>query len=193
LPESCRKRPFLKCHTSRGASSARGSVASCIDFAAGPIAPKSYRKNATAVNLIYLDSTYLVRLYFEEPGYEQVRRLAASDAVACAQHGRAEVISAFHRKLRERAITAALYQSALEQFFDEVRGGAFRWLPLSDVVFERIESVYAKLPATTFLRAADALHLSAAAENGFQEICSNDAKVLVAARHFGLTGVDVIR
>jgi predicted nucleic acid-binding protein len=143
--------------------------------------------------LIYLDSTYLVRLYFEEPGYEQVRRLAASDAVACAQHGRAEVISAFHRKLRERAIAAALYQSALEQFFDEVRGGAFRWLPLSDVVFERIESVYAKLPATTFLRAADALHLSAAAENGFQEICSNDAKILVAARHFGLTGVDVIR
>jgi predicted nucleic acid-binding protein len=143
--------------------------------------------------LIYLDSTYLVRLYFEEPGYEQVRRLAASDTVVCAQHGRAEVISAFHRKLRERAITAALYRSALEQFFDEVRGGAFRWLPLSEVVFERIESVYVKLPANIFLRAADALHLSVAAENGLPEIYSNDTKLLAAARHFALVGVDVIR
>jgi predicted nucleic acid-binding protein len=192
LPESCRKRPFLKCHTSRGASSARSSAASCIDFAAGPIVPKSYRKNATAVNLIYLDSTYLVRLYFKEPGYEQVRRLAASDTLACAQHGRAEVISAFHRKLRERAITTALYQSLLEQFFDEVRGGAFRWLPLSEVVFERIELVYAKLPATTFLRAADALHLSVAAENGLAEIYSNDTKLLAATRFFALRGVNVI-
>ena len=143
--------------------------------------------------MIYLDSTYLVRLYFDDRGYEQVRRLAASDSVVCAQHGRAEVISALHRKLRERAITPAFYEAALKQFFDEVRGGAFRWLPLSEVVFERIESVYAKLPPATFLRAADALHLSVAAENSSPEIYSNDAKLLAAAKYFGLRGVDVVR
>jgi predicted nucleic acid-binding protein len=142
--------------------------------------------------LIYLDSTYLVRLYFEDAGYERVRQLAANDAVACAQHGRAEVISAFHRKLRERAISARPYQIALQQFLEEIDAGAFRWLPLSESVFERAELVFARLPATTFLRAADALHLATAAENGIREIYSNDAKLLSAAAHFGLRGVNVI-
>jgi len=110
--------------------------------------------------LIYLDSTCLVRLYFEDAGYERVRQLAATDAIACAQHGRAEVISAFHRKLRERAVSARLYEITLRQFVNEMRAGAFRWLPLSESVFERVELMYASLPAAIFLRAADALHLS---------------------------------
>jgi predicted nucleic acid-binding protein len=142
--------------------------------------------------LIYLDSTCLVRLYFEDAGYERVRRLAASDFIACAQHGRAEVISAFHRKFRERAISARVYEITLREFLNETRGGAFRWLPLSERVFERAELVYARLPPTIFLRAADALHLSTASENGFRDIHSNDAKLLSAAPHFGLRGVNVI-
>ena len=131
-------------------------------------------------------------MYFEDAGYERVRHLAASDFVACAQHGRTEVISAFHRKLRERAITARLYEITLQEFLNETQAGAFRWLPLSERVFERAELVYARLPATIFLRAADALHLSTASENGFREIHSNDAKLLSAAPHFGLRGLNVI-
>jgi predicted nucleic acid-binding protein len=142
--------------------------------------------------LIYLDSICLVRLYFEDAGYNRIRQLEASDSVTCAQHGRAEVISAFHRKLRERAIRARLYQITRQEFLNETHGGAFRWLPLSERVFERAALVYAKLPATIFLGAADALHLSTASENGFREIHSNDAKLLAAASHFGLRGINVI-
>jgi predicted nucleic acid-binding protein len=142
--------------------------------------------------VIYLDSTCLVRLYFEDAGYKPVRHLAASDTIACAQHGRVEVISAFHRKLRERAISARLYEITLRQFVNEMRAGAFRWLPLSENVLERAELMYASLPAAIFLRAADALHLSTASENGFREIHSNDAKMLRAAPRFGLRGVNVI-
>lgn len=131
-------------------------------------------------------------MYFEDAGYELVRDLAASDVVACAQHGRTEVISAFHRKLRERAISARLYEITLQEFLNETHDGAFRWLPLSEHVFERAEIVYARLPSTIFLRAADALHLSTASENGFREIHSNDAKLLSAAAHFGLRGLNVI-
>lgn len=142
--------------------------------------------------MIYLDSTCLVRLYFEDAGYEGIRRLAASDSIACAQHGRAEVISAFHRKLREHAISVRLYEITLKEFFTEMRAGAFRWLPLSESILERAERVYARLPATIFLRAADALHLATASENGFREIHSNDVKLLSAASHFGLRGVNII-
>ena len=131
-------------------------------------------------------------MYLEDAGYERVRHLAASNAVACAQHGRAEVISAFHRKLRERAISARSYEITLREFLNEIGAGAFRWLPLSESVFERAQLVYARLPATIFLRAADALHLSTAAENGFREIHSNDAKLLSAAPYFGLRGLNVL-
>jgi len=89
-------------------------------------------------------------LYFEDAGYERVRHLAASNAVACAQHGRSEVISGFHRKLGERVISARLYEITLQEFLTEIRVGAFRWLPLSENVFERAELVYARLLQRSF-------------------------------------------
>jgi hypothetical protein len=132
-------------------------------------------------------------LYFEDRGFEAVRELAATDTLACGQHGRAEIIAAFHSKMREGSMTKPVYRIALQQFLEESRAGAFTWIPLSQAVFERIESVFASLPQTIFLRAADAMHLSAAAENRFREIYSNDANLLAAASHFGLRGVDVIK
>jgi predicted nucleic acid-binding protein len=57
---------------------------------------------------------------------------------------------------------------------------------------ERAALVYGRLPATIFLRATDALHLSTASESGFREIHSNDLKLLSAVPHFGLRGVNVI-
>lgn len=131
-------------------------------------------------------------MYFEDPGYERVRSLAASDWVASAQHGWTEVISAFHRKLREHAINVRSYEIMLEEFRTDIRAGAFRWLPLSERVLERAELVYARLPGKIFLRAADALHLATASENGFREIHSNDTKLLAAAPHFGLRGLNVL-
>jgi predicted nucleic acid-binding protein len=142
--------------------------------------------------MIYLDSSYLVRLYFKDPGFEVVRQLAATDVVACAQHGRAEVIAALHRKLREGSLPNNLYHIVLQEFFDEIRAGGFAWLPLSPVVFERVQRVFGALPATIFLRAADAMHLAAAAESGLREIYSNDVVLLSAAPEFGLRGVNVI-
>lgn len=80
--------------------------------------------------MIYFDSSYLMRLYHEDFGFQVVRDLAATDTIACGQHGQAEVIAAFHRKYHEGGLTFVAFRVVLQQFTDEIRGDAFRWLPL---------------------------------------------------------------
>lgn len=140
--------------------------------------------------MIYLDTSYLVRLYFEDPGFKVVRELAASDHVACATHGLAETLAAFHRKLREGAVTAQAYRALLTQFEADREAGAFHWLPASPAVLSHVGAAYARLPRTVYLRGADALHLATAAENGFKAIYSNDSHLLLAASHFKLKGLN---
>ena len=142
--------------------------------------------------MIYFDTSYLVRLYYQDSGAEAVRMLAASDHVASAAHGQAEMMAAFHRKLREGAIRPAAYAALVGQVRAHIDAGAFQWLGQDQEILLRIRQIYQKLPATVFLRAADAIHLATAAEAGFRIVYSNDAHLLAAAKHFGVEGKNVI-
>ena len=142
--------------------------------------------------MIYFDTSYLVRLYYEDAGSDAVRALAATDNVACAAQGQAEMIAAFHRKLREGAIGSATYSALLGQIQAHNKGGAFQLLPQGPEIFARIAEVYARLPSAVFPRAADAIHLATAAEAGFKIVYSNDLHLLAAAKHFGIDGRNVI-
>ena len=142
--------------------------------------------------MIYFDTSYLARLYLEDHGWQKVRQFAAANAIACSLHGRAEVIAAFHRRLRENILNAVEFRQVLEQFETDCSEGAYHWLPLSLAIAARLSKAYETLPKTAFIRAADALHLACAAENGFKEIYSNDKRLLAAANHFDVKGVNVI-
>jgi predicted nucleic acid-binding protein len=142
--------------------------------------------------VIYFDTSYLVRLFLEDPGWQKVRALAATDRLACCLHGRAEIIAAFHRRFRDGAITQPDLHQLIGQFEQDCEAGAFHWLPLSSAVIARLTKVYSGLPKNPPLRAADAIHLASAAENSFKEIYSNDIHQLAAATHFHLRGTNVI-
>jgi predicted nucleic acid-binding protein len=142
--------------------------------------------------MLYFDTSYLVRQYTRDAGWEQVRKLAATDAIACCLHGRAEAVAAFHRKFREEAVTRRELGQLLAEFEKDCKAGGIHWFPLSPAVVERSTRVYASLPAAIHLRAADALHLACAAENGLKEIHSNDARLLAGANFFGLRGSNII-
>lgn len=142
--------------------------------------------------MIYFDTNYLFRLYFEDPGFPVVRELALTDHVACAVHGQAEILAAFHRKLREGVVTPKSYQTLLSQFDADRESGAFHWLPAGPEILERVRTVYAGLPKTVYLRGADALHLATAAANGFKAVYSNDSHLLAATAHFKLKGLNPI-
>jgi predicted nucleic acid-binding protein len=146
-----------------------------------------------AAKLPYFDTSYLVRLYLRDVGYEAVRELAGSGrAIASAWHAQAEIVAAFHRAFREGRLGQGPYLSVLEQFINDSRDGFYHWLPLSDSIQQRLEQFFWKASNTNFLRAADALHHACAAEHGFTEVHSNDRHFLAAAPLFGLRGVNVI-
>jgi predicted nucleic acid-binding protein len=142
--------------------------------------------------VIYFDTSYLVRLYYQEAGADRVRALAATDHVACAAHGQAEMMAAFHRKLREGAIRPAAYAALVHQVGAHIKAGAFHWLAQDGQILSRVRHVYEALPASVFLRGADAIHLATAAEAGFRIVYSNDGHLLAAAKHFGIEGRNVV-
>ena len=141
----------------------------------------------------YFDTAYLLKLYRPEHGSDAVRSHAATvDVIVCSLHGRAELIAAAHRKVREGTATPTHVDALLAQVAADQAAGALAWLPIIETHLDRVTAVFRRAPATVYLRAADALHLASAAAAGFPEIYSNDKHLLAAAPLFGLRGVDVI-
>lgn len=141
----------------------------------------------------YFDTAYLLKLYLPEPGADAVRALAATvDVLVCSLHGRAELIAAAHRKVREGTATSTQVDALLAQVAADRAAGALEWLPITEAHLDRVTLAFRRAAPTVYLRAADALHLASAAEAGFAELYSNDRHLLAAAPLFDLRGIDVI-
>ena len=143
--------------------------------------------------MIYFDTSYIVKCYLNETGSTEVRALAESAAgLSSCLHGRAEFWTAVKRNVREKLITAAEATATFERFEADESAGVWHWFPLDTPLVELTCRRVAAAPDTVFLRAADALHLACAAEQGFTEIYSHDRHVLAAVSVFGLVAKDVI-
>ena len=143
--------------------------------------------------MIYLDTSYLVRIYLRQSGSDAVEALLDGQRdLVCCLHGRLEMISALKRQEREGNINPRGFKAALRQLAEDENSQILRWLPANRTLIEDACAKVAGLPTTVFLRAADALHLACAKDAGLREIYSHDRHLLAAAPHFGLKGVDVI-
>lgn len=143
--------------------------------------------------MIYFDTAYLAKCYINEIGSEEVRRLAGkAKRVACSEYGRVELMAAFHRALREERIDKHYFDVIRSQFDRDEEDELWRWLPLTPALLNTAFLEYRSLPRNLFLRTADAIHLCAARDAGYDTVYSNDSHLLLSAPHFGLRGENVI-
>jgi predicted nucleic acid-binding protein len=143
--------------------------------------------------MIYLDTSYLVKLYADEPGSEAVLAwVEGKGEFVCADHGRLELFAAFKRHQRGCGLTGPDLRALIGQVEKDESSGLVRWLPVpGELIAAACERVLG-LPPSVYVLAGDALHLACAADAGLKEIYSHDRHLLAAAPHFKLKGIDVI-
>jgi len=98
----------------------------------------------------------------------------------------ASLACVFQRQIRERKITPDQAAEWRARFLEDVVSGIWVLFPVSDRLLYRVEALLSGLPPDAYIRAGDAIHLVTAAENGFEEIWSNDRHLLAATDYFGL-------
>ena len=113
--------------------------------------------------MIYLDAAYIAKFYVEEPESERVRaHLDAAGAVGSCVHARVEVMSVFHRKLREGLMPQAEFEHFCQQFQADCAAGLWMWFPMQDGLIVESCRRIGLLPPSVFLRSSDAIHLTCA-------------------------------
>jgi predicted nucleic acid-binding protein len=131
---------------------------------------------------VYVDASAMLKVYVEEPGSAEARRLLADPtAWTTGRHTRVEV-----RRNLARLLDGATYH-AYRSWFDD------HWIDttvieLSDVVCERA----GELAERTGARTLDALHLGAASAAGADDglpLVTFDRRLAGAARSLGWTVV----
>ena len=144
--------------------------------------------------MIYLDTSYLFKIYGDEPGADEVVAwLEGKSELVCAAHGRLELFAAFKRHQREGRLSVSRLNALIKQVILDESSQLLQWLPVSSELITAACAKVAALPPTVFIRAGDALHLACAADAGLKEIYSHDRHLLAAAPHFKLKGSDVIK
>ena len=144
--------------------------------------------------MFYFDAAYIAKCYLNEPNAEIVRHFAyKADGLACCEIGRVGFPSVVHRHLRDGNIDSKEAQEILKDFEQDETDGVWEWLPVTSALVRRACENISLLPATTFLRASDAIHLTCARENGISEVYTNDRHMLAGAQYFQVQGINLIQ
>ena len=143
--------------------------------------------------MIYFDAAYVAKCYLNEPGADRVREVAyGADGLASCELARLEFASILERHVREHQVTRREMTAILKEFEADEKNSVWQWLGVTSELLEKTRKAVLDLPSTVFVRSGDALHLACAEEHGFQEVYTNDRHMLRAAKHFHVTGVNIL-
>jgi len=118
-----------------------------------------------------------------------VRRLLRAKADLCSSAWcLAEMAAIFQRHIRERQLAPGPARELWGLFEADLRDEVWNLLPVSESLMRRVAIATRSLPPDVYLRAGDAIHLVSAREYGFNDIWTNDRRMLEAAPYFGVRG-----
>lgn len=136
--------------------------------------------------ILYLDTSALVKLYVQEAGSKETRKLAAkADALATSIVAYAETRSAFARLLREGISTPKRHEARSQQFNADWES----WLRVE--LGRSIARTAGELAEVYALRGFDAIHLASAlwlndTSGGRLRFAAFDTRLHAAAERAGL-------
>ena len=140
--------------------------------------------------MIFCDTSAAVKIYSSERESNAVKaHFEAEDELCLSDLARVEVMSVFHRRLREGIWNRIHFLSAVSQFSKDDLSGFWTWLPLDKLIIDAASKIYTMLPGTVFLRSSDCIHLVTALHHNFAEIYTYDSHQSAAAAILGLKAV----
>ena len=106
--------------------------------------------------MIYLDTSYLTKIYTAEPGSAEVIAwmTGKSDFVSCL-HGRLELVSSFKRHQREGHLAQRDVAALIRRLEADEAAELIVWLPCETGLIQVACARTASLPPSVFLRAGD--------------------------------------
>jgi predicted nucleic acid-binding protein len=149
------------------------------------------KKTVTVID-VYFDTSYIAKVYLEEPESDQIRELVHSaDTIHTSVWTLAEFHAVLHCYVRERALAPSVAGKLASLFLDDAQAGQWNFVPVGEALLRRTSALILSAPRNLFLRAADAVHLTTAQELGERDVWTNDRHMLSAASYFGLRGCSV--
>jgi len=141
---------------------------------------------------VYFDTSYIAKLYLNEPESDQVNELVGGvDTVYSSVWAVAEFHAVLHRCVRECKASPRHVHDMAARFLDDVETGLRNLVPVGEALLRRTSALILSAPGNLFLRAADAVQLTTAQELGEHDVWTNDRHMRSAAAYFGLRGRSV--
>jgi hypothetical protein len=135
---------------------------------------------------LYCDTSALLKLYFPEPGSDELNRMVEGrEDLLVSDLAVTEIVSALARRLRQGAVTREIARRVQHAILGRLDEAVYHRVELTRDVHRRAEHLLVGLLEAP-LRAADALHLSLATSARAASLASFDTRLSAAARAVGL-------
>ena len=139
-----------------------------------------------AASPLYLDTSALAKIYVQESNSDALdAALTRRRDLLISELAFTELTSALARRLREGQVDATVGRRIYQQLLRDVRAGEYRLLELTSATHREAERLLLTLGRHAPLRAADSLHLAAAALADARALVTYDRQMHAAALALG--------
>jgi len=143
--------------------------------------------------VIYLDTSYIVKAYINEPYSDLVlEELAGQTGLTSSSLARVEFVSALMRQCHSGELTETDAKKAIASLDEDTTLGIWNWVAIDKTIITDSAAMLMDHRLKGKLRSLDAMHLTTAKTSGTGKVYTHDKRMFEAARTLGLNPIDII-